>query len=533
MPSPGGILENIGSTPRTKWTPSQITAAVPSSRGQFTFPAPYYTRAWRVTDSTDTGGQDGVDYNGYSYWTKMNCHVNSNLMKILVGLNVNRGGDGANIYQLNKDTGVLTKLGWLFSAGSLWRNVIPEMWYWSLSNPDRLYLIDWHKTASQGDLQVMNVVTGNITPVFDVSAKYGNANAIVRQCHSSANDVHHAGTLFLSTFTQANIIGAFYYNSSTDTFRVYPKSGNFDECNIDKTGRYTILSEVVIATGRIQQRVFDNTTGSIVATIPYTSGALAHLDTGYNYIVGTNSQQFQPNSVQSFSLPSVTGSSTLHYSFDFTQAIMQHMSHCNASASGTQFFCGSNADTTAYQNEIVCARTDAFSKQLVVAPVMTNTTTGGGFDDYGRRPKGCLDVTGRYFLWTTNLGGSSRLDAFLVEVPIEQLIPTGSAADQVLRFTWNANSDEATDVAEYRIEWGDTETGPFTNSFTVSVVQATSGGSPRGWSITPTTLPSSFPRDGVYWFRLRAVDAALNMSTPTAAVAKRVVRVKSQIKTRK
>ena len=35
-------------------------------------------------------------------------------------------------------------------------------------------------------------------------------------------------------------------------------------------------------------------------------------------------------------------------------------------------------------------------------------------------PKGNLDVTGRYFLWTTNLGGD-RLDAFLVKVPAERL----------------------------------------------------------------------------------------------------------------
>jgi hypothetical protein len=35
-------------------------------------------------------------------------------------------------------------------------------------------------------------------------------------------------------------------------------------------------------------------------------------------------------------------------------------------------------------------------------------------------PKGNLDVTGKYFLWTTNLGGS-RLDTFLVKIPAERL----------------------------------------------------------------------------------------------------------------
>ena len=33
-----------------------------------------------------------------------------------------------------------------------------------------------------------------------------------------------------------------------------------------------------------------------------------------------------------------------------------------------------------------------------------------------KAPKGNLDVTGRYFIWTTNLGGN-RLDAIVVKVP--------------------------------------------------------------------------------------------------------------------
>ena len=38
---------------------------------------------------------------------------------------------------------------------------------------------------------------------------------------------------------------------------------------------------------------------------------------------------------------------------------------------------------------------------------------------YGAMPKGNLDVTGRWFLWTTNLGGD-RLDAVLVKIPAER-----------------------------------------------------------------------------------------------------------------
>ena len=45
----------------------------------------------------------------------------------------------------------------------------------------------------------------------------------------------------------------------------------------------------------------------------------------------------------------------------------------------------------------------------------------GGGQPYGKLPKGNLDVTGRYFIWTSNLG-TNRLDAFLVKLPVQLLI---------------------------------------------------------------------------------------------------------------
>jgi hypothetical protein len=87
----------------------------------------------------------------------------------------------------------------------------------------------------------------------------------------------------------------------------------------------------------------------------------------------------------------------------------------------------SNASRVAdMADEIVCFSLDANRNAngsldvLVVAPVMTDLDAAGGRDvygdDYPQLPKGNLDVTGGYFIWTTNVGGD-RLDAFLVKVP--------------------------------------------------------------------------------------------------------------------
>jgi hypothetical protein len=80
-------------------------------------------------------------------------------------------------------------------------------------------------------------------------------------------------------------------------------------------------------------------------------------------------------------------------------------------------------------DEIVCfsldpnRNPDGSLDVLVVAQTMTDLDAAGGGDtdgdDYEQLPKGTLDVTGRYFLWTTNMGGD-RLDAFLVKIPVER-----------------------------------------------------------------------------------------------------------------
>jgi hypothetical protein len=51
---------------------------------------------------------------------------------------------------------------------------------------------------------------------------------------------------------------------------------------------------------------------------------------------------------------------------------------------------------------------------------MTDLNAAGGEIDYAKTPKGNLDITGRYFIWTTNIY-SPHLEAFVVKVPSEVL----------------------------------------------------------------------------------------------------------------
>jgi len=64
---PGGWIEKDGAGIRARYSVSQILSFVPAQRGPFTFPAPYHTRGVRITDASDCGGADCVNYVGYAY----------------------------------------------------------------------------------------------------------------------------------------------------------------------------------------------------------------------------------------------------------------------------------------------------------------------------------------------------------------------------------------------------------------------------------------------------------------------------------
>jgi hypothetical protein len=229
---------------------------------------------------------------------------------------------------------------------------------------------------------------------------------------------------------------------STKTFRWYPKVGVFDECNLDKSGRWTISLEDLGVANDIAMRIFDNQSGQ-ETRISGPAGTLGHLDTGFGYAVGADNHNALPNAsiLWTFS-PSMAQGPVIHYNVNWNVAAAQHITHGNAKANvplSQQIACGSDASTNySVQNEIVCFRIDNTDQELVVAPVMTDPNASGGCCDfYSRQPKGNLDITGKFFIWTTNLGGN-RMDAFLVKVPSQLLLGgtdvTAPSAPVNLRF---------------------------------------------------------------------------------------------------
>jgi len=443
-PPYGGFLEKDGSQIfRPRFTRNQILGFLPANeaKGAFKFPAPYGTTGVRLTNANDCSGTDCVAYVGYSYWRNTNNHVGRPEMLIFLGLDRNAGGPGPSLFSYNKKTDEVKNLGPLFPDSSVFSYATGEGWYFSGTQPNKLY------TYLVGDSKLWryNVRAHRFErlPAMDLN-DCGRPNvcpasaAFIIQPHSSDDDAVHSATV---QDTDYHHLGCVVYRSHRKEFQFYapPEGFDLDECHIDKSGRWLMLLEVENSSGAVQNRIVDVRRGTITA-IDDPSGSLGHLDMGFGYAVGADNYNPLPNATILLKFPVASTSRpvgpVVHYNKRWDLVAANHIAHGNAVAGKApekQYACGSYASRVAdMADEIVCfslnseRNADGSLDVLVVGQVLTDLGASGGRDingdDYTQLPKGNLDVTGRYFIWTTNMGGD-RLDAFIVKVPYQWLSP--------------------------------------------------------------------------------------------------------------
>ncbi|PWU24483.1 MAG: hypothetical protein C5B48_06140 [Candidatus Rokuibacteriota bacterium] len=413
-PAPGGFLETTTSTE----TRARVTPALPA-RGPFTFPAPYHTLGVRITNASDCGGHDCVDYVGYSYWRNTNNHVGSNTMLIYVTLDRARGGAGPTLFSYDKTTDQITEVGPLFDAANPLSWATGEGWYWSPTQATKLYIADG------AVLSRYDVFTKQREIVFDASTRF--PGTVIWQTHTSNDDAVHSATL--RDGTTSEVRGCVVYSEATGQFSLFAKTGDFDECQVDKSGQWLLIKEQVDGANGEDNVIVNLSTGQQTVFLDQL-GAPGHSDNGFGYMVGEDNWYNLPGAARLWqfgqALPGVPPQGRLVYHTTDWSVDLGHLSHANARSGlpiDQQYACVSHASrlNLPRANEIVCFQLDGSLKVLVVAPVMTNLDAPGGGDDYSKLPKGNLDLTGQYFVWTSNVGGN-RLDAFVVKVPSQLLV---------------------------------------------------------------------------------------------------------------
>lgn len=426
-PAPGGWIE--AGTSLTVRTKAAITLP---ERGSFTFPAPYKTTGVRLTTGADCDGKDCVNDVGYSYWRNSNNHVGSNEMLIVITLDRGRGGAGPTLYSYNKKKDTVKVVGPLFDAEHPLSWATGEGWYWSGTRPNAFYVNDMQK------LYRYDVKDKTLETVFDVAEQAGEGRYLW-QMHSSADDAVHSATLRDSASYE--MLGCLVYREATKTSSFYPKKGELDECQIDKTGRWLLIKDNVDGNAGEDNRIVDVETGNETLLLDQ-DGAAGHSDNGYGYMIAEDNWNPLPGAVRVWdfaaAMPGTAPQGRLVYRTADWSLDVGHISHANAQPPSVvpikkQYACGAQGTRVSgpRANEIVCFRLDGSLKVLVVAPTMTDLdAVGGGSSDYTKLPKGNLDVTGQYFIWTANVG-KKRLDAFVVRIPSQLLTGANYVAPPV------------------------------------------------------------------------------------------------------
>jgi hypothetical protein len=437
----GGFMDSAtSSSTRSGMTSAQIAGFVPQ-RGRFTFPSPYNTEAVRITNASDCGGQNCLHPVGYSYWRNINNSAGSDTMLLFLGLEARAGGGGPTLFSYNKRTGETKNLGPLFDGNSNYHLSSGEGWYFSATSPTMLYV----PMQGSSRLERYDVMSHSLSTVLDLSSRTDlfGSNRVIWQMHSSNDDKVHSGTVKDgSSYAE---LGCFAYREDTKQFFYYPQKGlNYDECQIDKSGRWLVIKE---KTGQdpkseVDNRIIDLQSGNERVLLD-RNGAGGHSDNGFGYMVAADNMNAQPGAVRVWRfdldvtggqpVANVAGQGTLVYQTTDWGLDVGHVSHANAQNGvplSQQYACGSNVSRTNLPraNEIACFRLDGSLDLLIVAPTITSLDGSGGYDgndDYWKMPKGNLDPTGEYFIWTANMGGN-RMDAFMVHVPKDKLVSGGS-----------------------------------------------------------------------------------------------------------
>src|SRR5262249_15023412 len=144
------------------------------------------------------------------------------------------------LFSYNKNTGQVRNEGPLFGPDSPYSWATGEGWYFSATQPTTLYV----NLPQSPRLQRYDVVSHQLTTVFDVASRpdiFGS-NRYIWQFHSSADDMVHSATL-KDGATYADL-GCFAYRERTGQVFYYPQKGfRYDECQIDKSGRWLVIKE--------------------------------------------------------------------------------------------------------------------------------------------------------------------------------------------------------------------------------------------------------------------------------------------------
>lgn len=435
----GGIIDTYPYQGRARVLPS---TTIP--KGKFTFPAPWNTTGYRITDATDRntyGDGDESLWIGYSMWPRINNHASLPYLLIYVPLtrwsNPGANPDGHRIYYLHKSTGETGLFGTGATAGLSNRtdgypfimggggaaNYHGEINFWHPTEPFSL-------VAQNGDtLEKWDVRTQTRTEIIDLS-DYGISGSISGHIYFSA-DGSRVSMLISNDNTVVYDIGS---GNPPKVFGSY-YGISVDESKMDHSGNYLIVKELPDPAVKVDPDeqhynvIWDIDSETVWTVLPDRWGAGGHSDRGWNgYVSLDNWTASAVRYIDITTQPDGQGDTTLVYDYSGNWVSGPlHVSWINAKPGDVtnQFWVGNRAssNTTSdypHVNEIIAGTLDGSKRVLSIAPTFTDMSQGT-VSSYYKSPHANVDYTGRYVYWASNLG-TGALDVIIAEIPYEKLV---------------------------------------------------------------------------------------------------------------
>src|SRR5947209_973602 len=361
---------------------------LPAAGGKFRDPV-FGTEIMRVTDARD-GAQNGTFY---PHWPTFNADSTRLLVR-------RRDTDDA-IFSFDPDA---FTLGDHYVVPRLPDNgtTITEGAIWSTTDPDTLYVLGW-----AGKLWALNARTRQYTLVHDFTrdSTFKPGDFLWQMSMSADNDIFaftHKGN--------EGLIGYTVYKRSTDSVLLDVRSTREDEVRIDKTGRYLGLFMTEVGSDGFDCAILDLVAGTRTGLVPGAPDfSPGHGDVGMGTLVAWDNDDNRflkrslsdPHHVQS----------VLNLGGDWMN---QHLSMLARDESWglASFFSyqGYGLQPGLFHDEIVLVSTDGSGRFRRIAQHRSKANS------YWEIPRANISYDGRFAAFTSNWGGSPRVDLFVARI---------------------------------------------------------------------------------------------------------------------
>jgi hypothetical protein len=359
--------------------------ALPAAGGTFTDPT-FGTTIMRVTDSSD----GPFNVTNYSYWPSFNR--DSSRLYIIAG------GD-ATLYQFDAANFRISNKRKLFLSNSPSGGLVYEDATWSGTDPNVIY--------GHAGLRVYayNVVSNTYTLVKDFGPDLGGGS--ISQMSKSVDDNVFG---FTTRSSGGGVTGYIAWTRSTNSlYRVQTTS--LDEVQVDKTGQYLVVKTADSGANQVRVKVVNLVTRAVENLIDgppdYAPG---HSDNGRGFVIGGD------NWKNRFVYRNLATPHQFYSVVDFGED-WSVGSHLSMLADDDRWLLVSTFKSNdlpsqkLFRNELFLVATDGSKKVRRLAHIHSV------WREYWDTPRANVSRDGRFAVFTSNWGSTSRRDVFVVKIP--------------------------------------------------------------------------------------------------------------------